>query len=364
LQVTKNASKNDLLIVAVASGGTERFIQTILEKHRRRIILWANPHKNSLAAALEVLACFREQIWLIYAEIAEFKQKLAKIILAHSTLCKLQKHKLGMIGKPSEWLLTSDNFSCFGDFSTKLQTVKNDELLDYQNETVSPANLQNIKNKFNSSFISDDDLSSAIKLYFKLKKLVKKNNWQGFTIRCFDLLRHKVTACLALALLNDSGITAGCEGDIPALFSMHVARLVSGMPVWMANPSQIDKKANSLLLAHCSVPTKLLTNKQPRTLVTHMESDLSVALQGKLVAEEVTLLRFGKDYTKMQLESGRVMEDPAYSSQLCRTQAKIQLKQDVERWMQASLGNHQVLIPGDWRQELEIFAQLANVTVV
>jgi L-fucose isomerase-like protein len=132
----------------------------------------------------------------------------------------------------------------------------------------------------------------------------------------------------------------------------------------MANPSQIDKKANSLLLAHCSVPTKLLTNKQPRTLVTHMESDLSVALQGKLVAEEVTLLRFGKDYTKMQLESGRVMEDPAYSSQLCRTQAKIQLKQDVERWMQASLGNHQVLIPGDWRQELEIFAQLANVTVV
>lgn len=248
LQVAEKIEKNDLPLIAVANSGSERMIEAVLKMQKRKTIVWANPHKNSLAAALKVQACYREQIGRIYAEIAEFKQKLDKIVLAHSVLNKLHTHKLGMIGKPSGWLLTSDNFS--------------------------------------------------------------------------------------------------------------------GLSVWMANPSQIDKKTNTLLLAHCSVPTKLLTNKHSHTLVTHMESDLSVALLGRLVPKEVTLLRFGKDYKKMQLVSGKVLEDPAYSSQLCRTHAKIQLNQDIERWMQASLGNHQVLIPGDWSYELEIFARLANLMVV
>ena len=44
----------------------------------------------------------------------------------------------------------------------------------------------------------------------------------------------------SIALLNDDGLTATCEGDIAALITMHIVRLLTGQPSFQANPSRIS----------------------------------------------------------------------------------------------------------------------------
>ena len=59
-----------------------------------------------------------------------------------------------------------------------------------------------IKNPFKKEVLND-----AIKVYSALKKIIKKYNLNGLTIRCFDFLNlKKATACLALAIFSTSSV--------------------------------------------------------------------------------------------------------------------------------------------------------------
>ena len=104
------------------------------------------------------------------------------------------------------------------------------------------------------------------------------HNLDALTLRCFDLvLQDRATGCLALAQLNDDGVTAGCEGDIPSVLGLLWARLLTGRPGWMANPARVDAGRGRLVLAHCTVPISLVTGY---TLRSHFESGLGAAVQG------------------------------------------------------------------------------------
>ena len=118
-----------------------------------------------------------------------------------------------------------------------------------------------------------------------LKQIVEKYNLTGVTTRCFDLLTSlKSTACLALANLNDEKITATCEGDIMSMITMRIASLVGDGYAFQANPSRIDIKNNSMLIAHCTIPTKMTTSYK---LDTHFESGIGVAIKGELKNKDV-----------------------------------------------------------------------------
>ena len=111
------------------------------------------------------------------------------------------------------------------------------------------------------------------------------------TVRCFDLLGDPGTSgCLALASLNDEGIVAGCEGDVPSTLAMLLVRYLLGRPSWMANPATVDVDANRLVLAHCTVAPSML---EGFALDTHFESGMGVGIHGHFAHQPVTLLRFG-----------------------------------------------------------------------
>ena len=52
------------------------------------------------------------------------------------------------------------------------------------------------------------------------------------------------TGCLALALLNDEGIPAGCEGDLQSIFTLLIAKTLTGQAGFMANPAFINDDLN------------------------------------------------------------------------------------------------------------------------
>ena len=195
-------------------------------------------------------------------------------------------------------------------------------------------------------------------------KWIKENKLDAVTVRCFDLLKYNYTLCMALSVCNSHKFVAGCEGDLEAVFSMLAAKLVSRQAAWMANSVRIDPAKNRLTLSHCTIADELLKNGTRPTLLPHMESGLSVAIEGELLPETVTIFRFGHHFRHLHLCTGRIvasnMEDPS----LCRCQVVVELDTDIKQWMNLAMGNHQVLVFGDWRVPLERMCRWKGVGIL
>jgi len=100
------------------------------------------------------------------------------------------------------------------------------------------------------------------------------------TLRCFDLIGDDgVTGCVALSLLADQGLPAGCEGDVPSIVGLLWLRLLTGEAAWMANPAWIDPDAGELLARalHGAAHAGRVIH-----LDTHFESGSGVAIGGRL----------------------------------------------------------------------------------
>lgn len=91
------------------------------------------------------------------------------------------------------------------------------------------------------------------------------------TISCFKILEQiDTTGCLALSLLNDEGIIAGCEGDLQSVFTLLAVKTLTGKGGFMANPSMITSRTNELVLAHCTVGLK---QTERYVIRNHFESE-------------------------------------------------------------------------------------------
>ena len=114
--------------------------------------------------------------------------------------------RLGVIGKPSDWLIASVYDADI------IRQVMDIELVDIAIDEVT------------SLGRVGDGEEGALRIYERLKELIQKYKLSGLTLRCFDLLTtvHN-TGCLALARLNAEGIPAACESDVPALLTMMIS---------------------------------------------------------------------------------------------------------------------------------------------
>lgn len=131
--------------------------------------------------------------------------------------------RLGLIGKPSDWLIASTY-----DVEA-IRTRLNCELVEI-----------NICEVTSLGEVESGE-AGALKIYNRLREIVDTYQLTGLTLRCFDLLTTvKNTGCLALAKLNAEGIPAACEGDVPALLTMVLAHRLTGCSGFQCNPARVN----------------------------------------------------------------------------------------------------------------------------
>ena len=233
--------------------------------------------------------------------------------------------RLGVVGKPSDWLIASTV-----DYARVLETM-NCEIVDIPIE------------RMTSLGEVDGGMKGAEAIYERLKELVVEYNLQGVTLRCFDLLSTvKNTGCIALSKLNDEGIPASCEGDIPTLLTMMVAQKLTGELCFQVNPARIQPDGK-MLFAHCTLPLGM-TEKHEYT--THFESGIGVAIHGDLPTGDYTLIKMSGDMTRFLAEDV-TLERCQFEPNLCRTQVWIQATPELSHYfMTDPIANHHVLIRG------------------
>ena len=266
---------------------------------------------------------------------------------------------IGLIGEASPWLIASGidkealSERCGVSFREISIGTLADKYLGYRelwkNHTLSAgarAELDEVLCRFSCSLEGDrttEDLSDAAIMYLALASICKEEHLDAVTVKCFDLLSScKTTACLALALLNDNGIIAGCEGDIPSICTMLAIYKALGRPSFMANPASIDSDNLSIDFAHCTIPTVMV---ESCTLPSHFESGIGIGINGELPLGNYTLCKLsGKTLERSLICNGRLVKGE-YLSNRCRTQVRFifESKAEFDAFSKARVGNHVIL---------------------
>ena len=323
-----------LNLIYVRTGGTEgiflRLLPQLLEKSQRPFYLLTSGKSNSLAASMEILSYLQQHNLrgeIIHGGAEYIARKIKLLEKVGEARQWLDGARLGIIGKPSDWLISSQaNYEVVRQrLGIELVDIPMQELLDT---------------------VVDGDIYGA------LKALIGRHRLQGFTLRCFDLLTAlKDTGCMALAKLNAEGYVAGCEGDVPAMLSMMMVRSLLGVSGFQANPARIDPETGEMLFAHCTIPLDMVERYE---LDTHFESGIGTGIRGYMKEGAVTIFKMAGDLSRHFIAEGQLIRNES-KPDLCRTQQVISLsdKHQADYFLTQPIGNHHIIMPGHQRALLE-----------
>lgn len=355
----------DLHVVFIASGGVEGQFRDAADRLPRPLFLLADGRHNSLAAALEIMSWLRRRgdaPELLHGPVPDVSARLELLVRFERTRRALGG-RLGIIGAPSDWLIGSrvDYAAVTRHWGTNLREIDIGELVEATaavSDDAAAAAARLFSTAPRADGVGETEIAAAIRFYPALKALYARHGLRAATVRCFSLLESLgTTACLALSRLNDEGLIAGCEGDVATLFTMLLARELTGEAPFMANPARIDAAANEVVLAHCTVPAGATCGFRLRT---HFESGIGVAIQGDLAPGAATLLKVGGPALDEFFVSAAERLPIAHDEGMCRTQARIRLLDAaVDYFFRAPLANHHVLIAGDHADLVRKFMEYA-----
>lgn len=338
-----------LSLIFVRTGGTEgRFLAllpSLLEKTCQPFYLLTSGKSNSLAASMEMLSYLRQQGLkgeILHGNARDLAHRISILEKVEAARKRLAGTRLGIIGKPSDWLIASgtDAEQVKKKLGAELLQIPMPKLLD----AIGALPLLPLAEVSSHPEIAAY-LPGADRIYRALKELVIAYRLDGLTLRCFDLLAAvRNTGCLALAKLNAAGIAAGCEGDVPALLSMMVSMSLTGITGFQANPSSVDKMTREVLFAHCTIPLNMTTRYE---YDTHFESGIGVGIRGFMDEGPVTVLKVTGDLSAYYVAEGDLLGCQS-SPNLCRTQLLVRLDDAdaVSYFLTRPIGNHHVVIPG------------------
>jgi L-fucose isomerase-like protein len=350
------------LLYLIGTGGTEGVLLKLRAERSKSapdepVFLLAHPAHNSLPAALEVLARLQqggERGRIFYLRGPDDEGGFGRIQTAVHDMQvhhALRQTRIGLVGAPSDWLVASspDLATVQGTWGPEVVPIAMDEITQAL-QAVPPEAIASILEPLVTSATevrepSQTELEEVVRVYVALKQAVERHSLDAITVRCFDLvLDLQTTGCFGLAQLTDEGVIAGCEGDLVSTVGMLWAYMLVGQIPWMANPAQLDDASNTLWLAHCTVPRRIV---QDYGLRSHFESGLGVGIQGALPKGPVTLLRIGGTaMKKIWLAEGEILQ-AGDAEDLCRTQAEVRLTHGkVQDLLHVPLGNHLILLKG------------------
>lgn len=321
-------------LIYIRTGGTEGIFKPLLpqlqQQSKRPFYLLTSGKSNSLAASMEILSYLNQQGItgeIIHGSTTYIHHRIKVLEQVGEARSKMKGCKLGLIGEPSDWLISSrfDRTIVKERLGIELVYIPMKELLE----------MPNVK-----------------KIYEALKALVEKYQLQGFTLRCFDLLTTiRDTGCMALAKLNAEGIVAGCEGDVPAMLSMKIIQALTGVSGFQANPATIDPEKGEMLFAHCTIPLNMVERYE---LDTHFESGIGVGIRGYMKEGPVTIFKVAGDLSRHFIAEGTLVRNQA-KPDLCRTQQVIELddKGQTRYFLTQPIGNHHIIVPGHLKELLE-----------
>lgn len=356
--------QDEFCIIFIATGGVERQVVQCFEQLPRPTVILADGMQNSLAAALEVSSWLRTRGMkseILHGETTGIIQRIQVLYSNFRAQRSLIGLRIGVIGAPASWLVASHVDYLL---SKRRWGV---EYVDIPLERIYKIYERITDNEVGASCAAvasqalacregtPEDMLKAMRMYRAVKRICKEEELSALTLSCFKLIEQTgTTGCLALSMLNDEGIIAGCEGDLQSVFTLLVAKAVTGKTGFMANPSMISARSNEIVLAHCTIGLK---QTERYIIRNHFETESGIGIQGLLPTGDVTLVKCGGEcLDEYYLSTGTLTENTNYIN-MCRTQVRVKMNTPADYFLKTPLGNHHILLQGNYEETLNEFLQ-------
>ena len=370
---TLQDTQHEKTLCFIATGGTEEMFRNFADVLPRPVLLLSDGLHNSFAASFEIKSYLAQRgipSTLFNAPLddhPDFYTSLENSLFGDgiipdtltpseplpkfpkSVVKAFEKTRVGLIGGASDWLISSDIDreaveKAYGAkfFDIPLKELEND-FAAASGDTPEVAAICLRMERYLTGDRTPDDLRNAARMYAALRTLCTRNNLNALTLKCFGILGScRTTACLALSLLNDEGIVAGCEGDVPALWTMLYAKYAFGEPAFMANPSSSNRKELTIDFAHCTVPMKMVHGYR---LPSHFESQTGIGIAGSMPSGRYRIIKFSGAQLDQYYETEGDLIMNTNIPQRCRTQVRFRFssEEEFDRFFRVSKGNHIIL---------------------
>lgn len=245
-----------------------------------------------------------------------------------------------------------------------------DKVTDEEAKPIYDRLLKNSKEtKVNTKWFIND-----VKYYLAARKMMEVYQCNAFSTACHELCTseipqdRKFTPCICHSLMKDDGIPSGCEEDLNALLAMTILQYAAYRPAFMGNPSF---ETDELLKIHHAVPALCMNGYGTKPLSYKLWAFTGQGFGGKMQVDfaenksnEVTLARFNPAGDTMCVKTGEVIRSE-YNDVYCSPFYYIKMN-DARTYMHhlADFGHHQVLVFGNYTDELKELSQIMHFNIV
>jgi hypothetical protein len=205
-------------------------------------------------------------------------------------------------------------------------------------------------------------VDNAFLLEQVFRGLMKQEQCQAITINgCMGTIMPlaETSACMTLSLLNDGQYLAFCESDFVVIPSGVLMANISGMPVFLNDPTYPHDGV--ITLAHCTAPRKMNGKElEPVRIMTHFESDYGAAPKVEMRKGQV-VTNIVPDFKSERWVGllGDIIDAPFMD--ICRSQIDIRYTCDDLKLAERMPGFHWMTGYGDYMSEIGYALKKVNI---
>ncbi|HDI74395.1 MAG TPA: hypothetical protein ENF55_00415 [Thermoprotei archaeon] len=296
--------------------------------------------------------------------------KVYTICLASSVARRIREARIGLVGYASMGMYTAmfDPFSLrkvFGidvahidtsEVFKEVDRVKEDEIMSVIDSW--------LRKYFIESDVSREDLVKAAKIYIALKNLVKKYKLSSLTVKCqYEFSKDLgFVPCVPLSVLADEGVVSSCEGDIPLTLTMLILHYLTNQPIYYGD--LVDIRGNKVYLSSCGFAPLTLSAEKTMGIGRHKYFFRGLRSGIVLKKGEVTLARIGliSGEYRLHVALGEVVETELRQGLF--PAAEVELKGEVEAFIENIMSQHYALAYGDLRKYLRILTRIFGIKYI
>jgi L-fucose isomerase-like protein len=359
----------------------------------RGIILWTNPGSQGwrpvgglvMQGALKEIGIKHRFVYGSF-EKREEVEKVTSYCRASALKNSLNMSTIGTFGgrgmgqtcgaaDPSQWMKT---------FGTDIDSRDTSELLDTAKKITTEEIAQaksRIQKLFSEPIPENDQAERSIRLYLAIKKLVKKNEWDFYTIQSFPGLGDEYSAtCFAQSMMLEDGMGTSTLGDFNTALTVKCLADLSADPIYYGDLQHIDKSNNEIkIIGDGACPPSLAGRLGPAGFAEHgipTEGEAG-GLSIKLVCRvgEGVLARLGRNdgHFEMVITRCTIFEPPAADLERRKNECGIpfwphgfvKAECDIESLLQAWNNEYACLGYGaHLYEELKAFCELTGIKAI
>jgi L-fucose isomerase-like protein len=338
----------DAVLLVAATGGTE---EELLAEARglprgTPAAALAHPAANSGASLAEVGADLLRlgvppvQLGPLGAGLEGTLGRLRAVVRGLAAAAALRGSRLGLVGGRAPWLPHTGS-ELAGALGVEVVEIPAGELLERMPREP-PRPPGGLVEGALWVRAGPGALRDALRVYAALKRLAADYGLDALAPGCPAFMGEAGSnACLAMALLNDEGLTVGCEGDVAGTLSLHLAQAAALRAGFLANTAWAG--GGRVLLAHCGAPRSMgLAYSIERHVLTGRSPTLAVWFPR---GARVTIVKAGYRGSVLVVGEGSIAGGAPWRGRQCESQMLVELP-GWGRLGALEAGNHAAAVLG------------------